>query len=114
VVGIGWVPWNGPPALHVHIHHGVVLGLGAKHGLESRHGLLAPTMAEKAFIKIGLVQVAAQGIRARLSETLGTMRPYTTYCGLLKQPDKHEATYQPSEFVRGLNVPFPQRKLRCE
>ena len=31
------------------------------------------------------------GIPARFSETAGEARPYTTSCGLLKQPDKHKS-----------------------
>jgi hypothetical protein len=93
-VGFGWVPWNGPPALHVHIGHGLVLGQESQHGLEGRHRLLAPTMARDDFIKIGLVQLAAHGTRARFSETLGAACPHTTNWGLLKQPDKHEASRQ--------------------
>jgi len=94
VVGLGAAAWKGPPGSHLLIDRGLVPCPKPQQGLERRDRLLALTMAKDEFIKIDLEQVTAHGTRARFSETLGAACPYTTNWGLLKQPDKHEATYR--------------------
>src|ERR1019366_8100500 len=62
VAGFGWVPWNGPPASHVLIGRGLVLGPEFQQGLERRHRLLAPIMAKDEFVKISLELMAAHAV----------------------------------------------------
>ena len=68
-----------------------MLGSEAQQGLESRRRLLAPIMAKEEFIKISLESMAAHAVIGP-EHPLGAACPYTTNWGLLKQPDRHEAT----------------------
>ena len=88
--------WNGLFGLHLLIGPGLVLGSESQQGLKRRNWLLAPIMAKYEFIRKRLELIA---VRARFSETLGAACPYTTNWGLLKQPDKHEATIRRRDFT---------------
>ncbi len=68
-------------------------GPESKQGSERRHSLLEPIMAKDEFIRKRLGLIA---VRTRFSEAVGAACPYTTNCGLLKQPDKHKHTYRVS------------------
>ena len=73
-----------------------MLGSESRQGLERCHRLLAPIMAKDEFIKIRLELIAAHAVMGDSRNGFGYAGRgaclYTTNCGLLKQPDKHEET----------------------